>query len=170
MNYPNYPPQQTKKPLHKRAWFWIVIAIGALGALGMGLIAALAIFLAASPSTPQPEPQATVTTEAAETPQTRDVPREWQAALKAGQSVADRNHSKIYVHRTLTSTVYGFPDDAAQYAVDNITGDWNERALGAATALQERGKSNEYIRRTLTSTVYGFTDEEADYAITHLEP
>lgn len=173
-------PQETstKKPVHKRWWFWPAIILLALFAFALNVLYSVVT----NPNSPAPtvtvtqtvtppvESNAVETGTDPETGPASGIPKEWENALKSGQSIADRNNSKIYVYRTLTSDVFGFPDDAAQYAVDNITDEWNERALNAAKEIQDRGNSHEYVRRTLGSDVYGFTDSEVDYAITNLEP
>ena len=79
--------------------------------------------------------------------------------------------SKAGLLDQLTSEYGGqYPEDAAQYAVDNVVVDWNEEALEAALAYREMmGMSNAGLHDQLTSE-YGdqFTDEEADYAIANL--
>lgn len=79
--------------------------------------------------------------------------------------------SKQGVYDQLTSE-YGeqFPADAAQYAVDNVTADWNANALAKAKDYQAQMKmSKSAIYDQLTSE-YGekFTASEAQYAIDNL--
>ena len=64
-----------------------------------------------------------------------------------------------------------FTAEEAQYAVDNMTADWNANALAKAKTYQETmNMSPEAIRDQLTSDAgEKFTQEEADYAISHLE-
>ena len=160
-------PPKADKPVYKKAWFWLLVAFGAAGAF---VAFVLAVGALVGPPNDAIQAEQPAPTETVESPAASDVPREWESALNSGQRVADRNNSKLYVYRTLTSDVFGFPEDAAQYAIDNITDEWDERALKAAQQLQERDNSHQSIHRTLTSDVYGFTEEEADYALANLEP
>jgi|SRR5690625_751294 len=157
-----FQPPKTDKPVYKKAWFWLLTAFGASGAF--------IVFVLAVGTLVGPPNDANQTGQTVESPAPSDVPREWESAHNTGQRIADRNNSKQYVYRTLTSDVFGFPEDAAQYAIDNITDEWEERALKAAQQLQERDNSHQSIHRTLTSDVYGFTEAEADYALANLEP
>lgn len=64
-----------------------------------------------------------------------------------------------------------FPEDAAQYAIDNVVVDYNEEALEAAKSYQETmPMSDSGLYDQLTSD-YGeqFTAEQAQYAIDNLE-
>ena len=60
-----------------------------------------------------------------------------------------------------------YPEDAAQYAVDNVGADWNEQALKKAKDyLDYDSFSNEGLKEQL---VYSkFTEDQAQYAIEHL--
>lgn len=166
-----FQPQQADKPAYKKAWFWLLVTFGAFGAL-IAFVLAVGALVEPPGGEGQNEPPAAVEVnqDTELSAPANDVPREWENALNTGQRIADRNNSKQYVYRTLTSDVFGFPEDAAQYAIDNITDEWNERALKAAQELQERDNSHKYIHRTLTSDVFGFTEDEADYALANLEP
>ena len=80
--------------------------------------------------------------------------------------------SKRGIYDQLVSE-YGekFPEDAAQYAMDNIDADWNANALAKAKEYQKlMAMSASAIYDQLTSD-YGekFTAEEAQYAIDNLE-
>lgn len=108
-----------------------------------------------------------------ETPAEASVPPEYRAALRKAQSYSDNMHmSKRRLFDQLTSQYgEGFPDDAAQYAVDNVQADWNQNALEKARSYRDnQNMSNERIRRQLTSE-YGekFAEAEADYAIRNLD-
>lgn len=64
-----------------------------------------------------------------------------------------------------------FSPDAAQYAIDNMTADWNYNALQKAKNYQNTmNMSPDAIREQLTSE-YGdqFTSAEADYAVSNIE-
>ncbi|QMV43755.1 Ltp family lipoprotein [Cohnella cholangitidis] len=103
----------------------------------------------------------------------KSVPREYKAALKKAESYAETmSMSKAAIYDQLTSE-YGenFPKEAAQYAIDNITFDWNENALKKAKSYAEdMSMSDSAIYDQLISE-YGekFTKEEAKYAIDNLE-
>lgn len=119
---------------------------------------------------PDPAPQPVVASE----PQTatEGVPAEWRTALSEAQDYVDlMPFSRAGLLDQLTSEYGGqYPDDAAQYAVDNVVADWNEEALEAAISYRETiGMSNAALHDQLTSE-YGsqFTQEEADYALANL--
>ena len=124
---------------------------------------------------PGTEPGAELTTQAAVAPGSgtdTDVPAEWRSALREAENYLEfMPFSKAGLLDQLTSEYGGqYPEDAAQYAVDNVVVDWNEEALEAALAYREMmGMSNAGLHDQLTSE-YGdqFTDEEADYAIANL--
>lgn len=105
-------------------------------------------------------------------PSTPSVPTEYKAALAKAKSYSDLMHmSKQGIYDQLTSE-YGekFPEDAAQYAIDNLNADYNKNALEKAKDYQKNlNMSTESIREQLTSE-YGekFTEEEADYAVSNL--
>ena len=102
-----------------------------------------------------------------------DVSTEYQNALTKGLSYAKNLHmSKKGVYDQLTSSYgEGFSADAAQYAIDNMTGvDWNANALAKAQEYytgMSMSKSADYDQLT---SEYGeqFTASEAQYAIDHL--
>lgn len=98
---------------------------------------------------------------------------EYLNALKKAESYSNlMNMSKKAIYKQLTSE-YGeqFPADAAQYAIDNISADWNKNALEKAKSyLNTMHMSKSAIYDQLISE-YGeqFTKEEAKYAIDHLD-
>lgn len=106
------------------------------------------------------------------TPSTPSVPTEYKSALAKAKSYSDFMHmSKQGIYDQLTSE-YGekFPEEAAQYAIDNLNTDYNKNALEKAKDYQKNlNMSTEAIREQLTSE-YGekFTEEEADYAVSNL--
>ena len=68
-----------------------------------------------------------------------DVPREWESALNSAYNYAEiMSMSKAGIYDQLVSE-YGeaFPEEAAQYAIDNIEFDWNENALKSAKNYQD---------------------------------
>lgn len=101
------------------------------------------------------------------------VTQEYKNALTKGLQYANQLHmSKKAIYDQLTSSYgEGFPADAAQYAIDNMTGvDWNANALAKAQeyyAGMSMSKSAVYDQLT---SEYGeqFTTSEAQYAIDHL--
>lgn len=102
-----------------------------------------------------------------------DVPREHKSALKKAESYANNmNMSKAAVHDQLVSD-YGeqFPEEAAQYAMDNIEANWKDNALKKAQSYaNDMDMSKNAIYDQLISE-HGeqFTKEEAQYAIDNLE-
>ena len=101
------------------------------------------------------------------------VSTEYQNALTKGLSYAKNLHmSKKGVYDQLTSSYgEGFSADAAQYAINNMTGvDWNANALEKAKQYYyNMSMSKSAVYDQLTSE-YGeqFTASEAQYAIDHL--
>jgi len=101
-----------------------------------------------------------------------EIPAEYSSALVKAQSYAELMHmSKAGIYDQLTSQ-YGekFSPEAAQYAIENMTADWNANALAKAKLYQDTmAMSPSAIHDQLTSE-YGekFTVEQADYAIAHL--
>lgn len=92
-------------------------------------------------------------------------------ALKKAESYSKLMHmSKKGIYNQLTSSIEGFTDEEAQYAIDNIKADWNTNALEKAKSYQKTmSMSKNAIYNQLTSSVEGFTNEEAQYAIDHLD-
>lgn len=101
------------------------------------------------------------------------VTQEYKNALTKGLQYANQLHmSKKAIYDQLTSSYgEGFPADAAQYAIDNMTGvDWNANALAKAQEYYTgMSMSKSAVYDQLTSE-YGeqFTASEAQYAIDHL--
>lgn len=95
-----------------------------------------------------------------------NAPREHQNALQKGYDYLDYTaFSKSGLYKQL---VYEeFPEEAAQFAIDNIEADWNAQALAKAKDyLDYSSFSNQGLYDQL---VYeGFTAEEAQYAIDNL--
>ena len=100
--------------------------------------------------------------------------QEYQNALTKGLQYANQLHmSKKAIYDQLTSSYgEGFPADAAQYAIDNMTGvDWNANALEKAKQYYyNMPMSKSAVYDQLTSE-YGeqFTASQAQYAIDHLD-
>lgn len=98
---------------------------------------------------------------------------EYSNALKKAESYSRTMHmSKKAIYDQLTSE-YGeqFPADAAQYAIDNMTADWNANALAKAKSYQNTMHMSKSAIYDQLISEYGeqFTKEEAQYAIDHLD-
>lgn len=108
-----------------------------------------------------------------ETKEEPSVPKEYRNALRSAETYSDMMHmSKQGIFDQLTSE-YGekFTPEEAQYAIDNIKGDYLETALKSAKNYQENmSMSKDAIYDQLVSD-YGekFTVEEAQYAIDNLD-
>ena len=80
--------------------------------------------------------------------------------------------SKKGIYDQLTSD-YGekFPADAAQYAIDNMSADWNANALQKAKTYQKTMSMSKSAIYDQLISEYGekFTKDEAQYAIGHLD-
>ncbi|MBG9983487.1 Ltp family lipoprotein [Aerococcaceae bacterium DSM 111022] len=112
-------------------------------------------------------------TNSTQTTNSQDVPQEYKNALaKAESYVSMMAMSKMGVYDQLTSEYgEGFPEDAAQYAIDNLDFDWNEVALEKAKSYYESmNMSKSGVYDQLVSE-YGeqFTPQEAQYAIDNLD-
>ena len=157
-----------KKPLFKRKWFIALVIILALALIGgcMGGEDESTADPAATEAT-----QVEETTEATEA--TEAVSQEFKNALSSADTYANMmNMSKDAIYDQLISE-YGdqFPEDAAQYAVDNVQADWNANALAAAKIYYtDMSMSKNEIYDQLISQ-YGdqFTKDQAQYAVDHLD-
>ncbi|GBD74071.1 putative uncharacterized protein [Tetragenococcus halophilus subsp. halophilus] len=101
-----------------------------------------------------------------------DVPREYQSALNKAKTYVDMmNMSEQGLYDQLTSEAgEQFPEDAAQYAIDNVEADYNENALRKAEEFQDSmDMSVDGIYDQLVSEAGGsFTPEQAQYAVDNL--
>ena len=100
-----------------------------------------------------------------------NIPTEYKSALKKAETYSNTMHmSKVGIYNQLTSE-YGekFSTEAAQYAVDNMTADWNANALAKAQEYSKMNMSKAGIYDQLVSE-YGenFTAEEAQYAVDNM--
>lgn len=101
------------------------------------------------------------------------VTQEYKNALTKGLQYANQLHmSKKAIYDQLTSSYgEGFPADAAQYAIDNMTGvDWNANALAKAQEYYTGMSMSKIAVYDQLTSEYGeqFTASEAQYAIDHL--
>lgn len=102
----------------------------------------------------------------------QNISSEYQSALNSANNYSSLMHmSKAGIYDQLVSE-YGenFSAEAAQYAIDNMTADWNSNALQKAKEYSDTMyMSKAAIYNQLTSN-YGekFTQEEAQYAVDNL--
>lgn len=146
----------------------LFVAIGFIGSMGQDDSTTLTPPTTSVSSTKKNENNAPVNM-----PEPADnVPTEYQNALKKGEFYAKTmSMSKQGVYDQLTSE-YGeaFPEDAAQYATDNLDIDWNENALKKAQSYYENmSMSKDGVYNQLVSE-YGeqFTSDQAQYAVDNL--
>lgn len=102
-----------------------------------------------------------------------DVPREYKNALKAAESyIQTMPFSKQGLYDQLISE-HGskFPEDAAQYAIDNLQVDYKEQALKAAKNYMDTMPMSDSELYDQLISEYGekYTPEEAQYAIDNLD-
>lgn len=173
---------KNKKPIYKKWWLWLIIALIVIGAASSG-------GTESDPSDNQPSSSVssgidndatsgdvssgeTEDTSSNDPSETDSIPKEYKSALKKAESYSDIMHmSKAAIYDQLVSE-YGeqFSEEAAQYAIDNLVADWNANALATAESYQETmSMSPSAIYDQLVSE-YGekFTAEEAQYAIDNL--
>lgn len=102
-----------------------------------------------------------------------NVSREFEAALQSAQNYVDTlPMSKAKLFEQLTSE-YGssFPEDAANYAIENVDVDYKEEAVESAnTYNQTMPMSDQELLNQLTSEYgEGFTQEEAQYGLQNMD-
>jgi hypothetical protein len=173
--------QQPVKKKGLRWWVWVLIIIGALIVL-TGVVNAVN---GGSSNAKSAVPQETTAAEepadlepavkeptAEPVPAAPAVPAEFASALVKAATYSEIMHmSKAGIYEQLTSE-FGekFSPEAGQYAVDNLSADYNANALAKAKVYQDSmSMSPEAIRDQLVSE-YGekFTQEEADFAVANL--
>lgn len=179
-----------KKPIYKKVWFWVLIVL-VIGAVGMGddepekaevvsespevvkseaseeSVESVPESESVEPESESVEPESeSVESKASEESSEPEISREYENALNGANGYLDyTSFSKTGLYDQL---IYeGYPEDAAQYAVDNVKTDWNENALQAAIDyLDYTSFSNQGLYDQL---VYeGYTAEQAQYAIDNL--
>lgn len=165
---------KNKKPIYKRPWVWIIaifILIGAAGSAGESSSSSTSSSIGSSSGIGT---SGSVTGSSNSTGTTSNsVSIEYKNALKKAQVYSDSMHmSKTGIYEQLTSEYgEGFPADAAQYAIDNVSADWNKNALEKAKVYQDSmAMSKSAIYDQLISQ-YGeqFTASQAQYAIDNLK-
>lgn len=108
-----------------------------------------------------------------ETDDTGEVSREFEAALQSAQNYVDNMpFSKKGLYDQLTSE-HGsaFPEDAANYAIENVDVDYKEEAVEAANNYNETfPMSDQELLDQLTSDAGdGYTMEEAQFALENMD-
>lgn len=102
-----------------------------------------------------------------------EVSTEFKNALKKAQSYSDNMHmSKAGIYDQLTSSYgEGFPEDAAEYAVEHVKADWNANALASGKSYYKNMNMSKSAVYDQLVSQYGdqFTAEEAQYAVDHLD-
>ncbi|EHU8827511.1 Ltp family lipoprotein [Enterococcus faecalis] len=95
-----------------------------------------------------------------------EVSREFQNALQSAKDYLDYTaFSKQGLYEQLLYEKY--PEDAAQYAIDNIQVDWNKNALQTAKDyLDYSSFSNQGLYEQLIHD--GYTEEQAQFAVDNL--
>jgi hypothetical protein len=178
-----------KKPFYKRWWVWVIAVLLVIGFASGGdeetaieEVEAEEASAEASEDVAVEEEDVEATEEPAveEEPaeeesaaEEEDVPREYRSALTKAEQYAKTMHmSKAGIYDQLVSE-YGenFPEDAAQYAIDNIDFDWKENALKKAESYAETMSMSDAAIYDQLISEHGekFTPEEAQYAIDNLE-
>lgn len=176
--------EKIKKPFYKKWWVWVIAAIvlfGVIGSMGGGSETPAAESKPAetppavqeeAPETePEPDPEPTEPAEPEPAPEP-EVPSAYKSALKSAENYSKLMHmSKQGIYDQLTSE-YGdkFAPEAAQYAIDNMTADWNENALKSGINYQELMSMSPAAIYDQLISEYGdqFTPEEAQYAVDNL--
>lgn len=172
---------KNSKPIYKRWWFWVIVVIFLFSIIpgksdsqtAVQNTSAASVTSASDTQATSAAPNTTGESKEETQPKNDGVSTEYKNALKKAKIYSDTMHmSKRGIYDQLVSE-YGekFPEDAAQYAVDNLDADWNANALAKAKEYQKlMAMSVSAIYDQLTSD-YGekFTAEEAQYAIDNLE-
>lgn len=157
-----------KKPIYKRKWFIALVIVFLFCALAGGCGSD-------DTSSDQPKDNDKVAEEQKEEKEEpkENVSQEFKNALNKAQIYSDTMYmSKQGIYDQLVSeNGENFPEDAAQYAIDNLDADYNYNALKKAeTYYEEMSMSKDAVYDQLTSE-YGekFTSEQAQYAVDHLK-
>ncbi len=190
--------EKTNKPFYKRVWFWLIVVIVFLAVCSSGgnkqstqtngsqevSIAETSQNAEASAATIEDNKEELAADQNVEgaiaeksdvtnsSEAEYAVPVEYRNALISAEGYSNvMNMSKQAIYDQLTSE-YGdkFDTDAAQYAVDNMTADWNENALETAENYSKTmNMSKQAIYDQLISE-YGsqFTEEQAQYAVDNM--
>lgn len=97
------------------------------------------------------------------------ISKEYANAQGSAQSYSDMMSMSKDAIQTQLVDFDKFPEDAAKYAVEHITVDWNKNALSSAKSYQENlNMSNDAIQQQLVD-FDKFTPEQAQYAVENLD-
>ena len=134
--------EKDSKPFYKKVWFWILVAILAIGGSN------------------------------ALTKQTSSKADEEKAsALKTAQELVESKASfseKTLLWYLTESASHKYSKKAAQYAVENVGDVWVNEALDIAKEERSAGKTDQEILKSLTDKDAQFTEEQALKAIEKL--
>ena len=134
--------EKDSKPFYKKVWFWILLAILAIGGSN------------------------------ALTKQTSSkVDEEKASALKTAQELVESKASfseKTLLWYLTESASHKYSKKAAQYAVENVGDVWVNEALDIAKEERSEGKTDQEILKSLTDKDAQFTEEQALKAIEKL--
>ena len=165
------PPEE--KPIYKRVWFWVVIAVVAIlvfaATAGSNIKLPISVPKIETAGISQQLNKMKKTIKALKKPANPDSDNH-QAALAQAQDYSELLYmSKQGIYDRLTS-VDKFTSEAAQYAVDHLKADYNANALAEAKHYQKRmhmSKRGIYDELTREDK---FTPEAAHYAVDNLKP
>lgn len=163
---PIQPDRKAKKPIYKKWWFWVIVAV---------IVIAVLANLGGNHGTANSGTanSGTGSSSVSSAKDNKKPSAEYTNALKKAKSYSETMYmSKQGIYDQLTSD-YGekFSADAAQYAVDNVQADWNANALEKAKTYQKTmsmSKSAIYDQ-LISDNGEKFTKEQAQYAIDHLD-
>ena len=134
--------EKDSKPFYKKVWFWILVAILAIGGSN------------------------------ALTKQTSSKADEEKAsALKTAQELVESKASfseKTLLWYLTESASHKYSKKAAQYAVENVGDVWVNEALDIAKEERSEGNTDQEILKSLTDKDAQFTEEQALKAIEKL--
>ena len=134
--------EKDSKPFYKKVWFWILVALLAIGGSN------------------------------ALTKQTSSKADEEKAsALKTAQELVESKASfseKTLLWYLTESASHKYSKKAAQYAVENVGDVWVNEALDIAKEERSAGKTDQEILKSLTDKDAQFTEEQALKAIEKL--
>jgi hypothetical protein len=134
--------EKDSKPFYKKVWFWILVAILAIGGSN------------------------------ALTKQTSNKADEEKAsALKTARELVESKASfseKTLLWYLTESASHKYSKKAAQYAVENVGDVWVNEALDIAKEERSEGKTDQEILKSLTDKDAQFTEEQALKAIEKL--
>ena len=164
------PPEE--KPIYKKVWFWVVIAVVAIlvfsATAGSNIKLPISVPKIETAAISQQLNKMKKTIKAPKKPTNPDSDNH-QAALTQAQDYSELLYmSKQGIYDRLTS-VDKFTPEAAQYAVDHLKADYNANALAEAKHYQKRmHMSKRGIYDELTSEDK-FTPKAAQYAVDNLK-